>query len=145
MPEPITVWMVPLAHGVPPVEEEGTLALVGDVVVFTPARDDGTVTIACGTIERVKRHRVSPILQLSWSRDGQSHRAAFYFAPPPPLEPIVRSMPTTVREANAPKTSKRRQRRKNTVYLSTIAGDMKPTLAAWERDVRAAVRAARGS
>jgi hypothetical protein len=133
MPETVTVWMVPLAHGVAPVDVEGTLELADYAVVFTDARDQAVTRIPLGAIAKVKRHRVSPILMLTCLDGAIPRRLAFYFAPPPPLDPIVRP-PLTVRDANFPrggKPSRRRQRRKNTLYLSTAGDEFKPQLREW--------------
>jgi hypothetical protein len=146
MPEPTTVWMVPLQRGVAPVDVEGTLSLGRTDLVFTALGREATETIALGSVRSVKRHRISPILTIAWTDGQQDRRVGFYFAPPPPIEPIVGTRPDTVREANFPaagKQSRRRQRRKNTLYLSTLGGELKPAIAAWTSEVRAAVAAAR--
>jgi hypothetical protein len=139
MPEPVTVWMVPLAHGVAPVDMEGTLELADDAVVFTDARDETVTSIPLAAIRKVKRHRISPILMLTCVDGTVTRRVAFYFAPPPPLDPIVRPA-LTVRDANFPrggKPSRRRQRRKNTLYLSTAGDEFKPQLREWVAELRA--------
>lgn len=146
MPELTTVWMVPLQHDMQPVDVEGTLELDHGELVFTPARGGVTEGIPLGSVTAVKRHRISPILTVSWVEGAAARRAAFYFAPPPPIEPIVGTAPVTVREANFPsagKPSRRRQRRKNTLYLSTLGGELKPAIAEWTSQVRAAVAAAK--
>ncbi|HEX6844006.1 MAG TPA: hypothetical protein VF235_02715 [Actinomycetota bacterium] len=139
MPEPTTVWMVPLVHGVHPVDVEGTLALADDALEFRPAQGEDLARIPLEDVTAVKRHRVSPILSISWRTGEQRRRAAFYFAPPPPLHPIVGAPPTTVREANRATPSRRKQRRKNTLYLSTLGGELRPLVLEWAREVRAAV------
>jgi hypothetical protein len=131
--------MVPLVHGVRPVDVEGTLTLEPDAVQFIPADGQEAARIPFDAITGVKRHRVSPILTVAWRSGEVTRRAAFYFAPPPPLQPIVGGPPTTVREANRPAPSRRKQRRKNTLYLSTLGGELRPLVVAWTREVRAAV------
>ena len=146
VPEPTTVWMVPLERGVQPVDVEGTLELGHGELVFTPGRAGVPHAIPLGAVTAVKRHKISPILTVSWVEGAAARRAAFYFAPPPPIEPIVGTAPVTVRDANAAsagKQSRRRQRRKNTLYLSTLGGELKPAIAEWTAEVRTAVAAAK--
>jgi len=144
----VTVWMVHLRRGQPPVDIEGTLSIEEASVVFEP-EEGGTAThMEFQELTSAKRVRGSPILFLRWRHDAERRETAFYFAPPPPLGPLdgrsaapVAPPPTLTSMFRRP--TKRRQRRDNTTYLATLAGDLKPVIQAWVVDLRAGMEAAR--
>jgi len=148
MPEPTPVWMVHLMQGMTPQEVAGTLRLEDEVVAFESDASGDRFTLRLDELTRVKRLRASPVLLIRWARDGTPRQTAFYFAPPPPLEP----QPRTVAQDLSPvsplgalaRPTKRRHRRRNSIYLSTAAGELKPTLVAWASALQDQMTASRG-
>jgi hypothetical protein len=147
VPEPTTVWMVHLAEGVAPVDVRGTLEADTEELRFTSDSGEG-FALAYVSVRRAKRLRMSPVLLVSWDRGEGVRQTAFYFAPPPPIEPMLRSASDEIRRSGgfAPLTrpSRRRQRRKNSVYLSTAVGELRPVVVEWADEVRRGVDRAKG-
>ena len=148
MPEPITVWMVPLRRGVPPRDVQGTLTMEDDGLAFEAELTGETVLIPFTDARRIKRLRGSPVLMVEWAYQGTVIRAAFYFAPPPPLGPMDRngvSVASSNPLADVKRPSKRRTRRENATYLTSVGGDLKPLLVMWANESNAKIAAARNS
>jgi hypothetical protein len=150
MPEPQTVWMVPLRKGVAPRDVEGTLEMRDDGLRFSAAASGESIVIRYADVKRARRLYVSPVLMVEWRHEGEPVRAAFYFAPPPPLGPMdqygLTQDPGGLRSsAGGRRPTKRRQRRENTTYLSMIGGELKPTIKEWAAETNERMRAARGS
>jgi hypothetical protein len=146
VPEPITVWMVPLRRGVPPRDVQGTLTMEDDGLAFEADQTGETVLIPFADARKVKRLRGSPVLMVDWAHQGKTVRAAFYFAPPPPLGPMDRngvSVTSSNPLAGVKRPSKRRTRRENATYLTSVGGDLKPLLAMWASESNAKIDAAR--
>ena len=144
--DPTTVWMVHLRKGDAGTEIKGTLAIEGDLLVFSDARDHQPVTFPFGTILKVKRLRSSPVLMVEWDWDGSTRRTAFYFAQPPPLRPPEAGMPGGRGDPfSAPKvgfggirhTGKRKHQRDSLRYLQTVGISKKQVIQAWADEVNA--------
>jgi hypothetical protein len=148
MPEPVTVWMVPLASGTPS-EVEGTLRLGSEALVFEPATKPAELRFPYATVTKVRRVVGSPVIVVEWNEDAQRKRTAFYFAQPPPLHPPtpdeLMSMPDRPRNPIAERRalSKRRHVRSNLGYLAMRGRGTKPTVQAWTSELRMRVRDAR--
>jgi hypothetical protein len=145
MPEPTTAWMVHLMRGITPQDVRGILSTDGDALVFA-ADEGGSFRLAFVDVRRVKRLRMSPVLLLHWQREGAERHTAFYFTPPPPLPDSGKTAPE---DGPAPlraalTSSTRRRRRRNSVYLSTVGGQLRPTLVEWEAELRERIAAAGG-
>jgi hypothetical protein len=139
--------MVHLRRGFPPDEIEGTLTVDGTGLLFE-REDGGTTRMAFTEVLGARRVRGSPILMLRWRRDGERRETAFYFAQPPPLGPLDGRAGAP---AGAPpsatsmfrRTTKRKQRRDNTSYLSTLAGSLRPLIDDFVEEVRSGIEAAK--
>ncbi len=139
MPDPSRVWAVDLLRA-PTKDREGTLSLQPETLVFEPRNAGATpMRISLGAVRKVRRLRGSPVLLVAHEHDGAVLETAFYFVQPPPLEPVVahvdRPTPLSFR-----RFSKRRARRQNVGYLGMSNRDKREVVAAWERDVRAAIQ-----
>ncbi|MGZ4132221.1 MAG: hypothetical protein ACXVWF_04165 [Actinomycetota bacterium] len=146
MPKPITVWMVPLRRGVPPRDVQGTLTMEDDGLAFEADKTGETVLIPFADARKVRRVRGSPILMVEWTYQEQALRAAFYFAPPPPLGPMDRngvSVTSSNPLSGLKRPSKRRTRRENATYLTSVGGDLKPLIATWSDEANAKMTAGR--
>jgi hypothetical protein len=83
---PSTVWMVSAKTGV--TGRKGTLSLEADSVVFRPASTAfGDTIIPLEGLRKVRRVRGSPVLELRVALPDQPPMIAFYFVPPPDLNP----------------------------------------------------------
>jgi hypothetical protein len=80
-PGPTTVWLWQ-PGGADAVR--GTLVLEGAAVVFVAAGGD-RVQIERGSVRRVRRHRLTPVLEIRYERRGSEALALFYFTEPPAL------------------------------------------------------------
>jgi hypothetical protein len=63
----------------------GTLTLESGAVVFSPSGEEAPVEIRRRSVGRVRRHRLTPVLEVRYERDGLETVALFYFAKPPAL------------------------------------------------------------
>lgn len=82
MPIPTTVW---LARPGLPEGQRGTLSIEDDTLTFVS--DAGQrVPIRGREIERVRRQRGSPVLEVRYRREGEERVALFFFIEPPSLE-----------------------------------------------------------
>jgi hypothetical protein len=146
MVEPITVWRVRLRRG-DLREQEGTLRLDDDGLVFVDRGSEQEQRVAFPAIRSARRVRASPILIVVHDDDDGRAETAFYFSRPPPLEvqpPGSTDGPSTARPlgpfAAMRRTSKRRHQRENVKYLATKAGAFKPTIQAWADEIGARTR-----
>jgi hypothetical protein len=140
----VTVWAVDLVPGSTLEEVRGSLALADDALVFTP-HDEHQPERRYGLtdVARARRLRGSPVLSIVCETPQGSKRVAFYFVQPPPLE----RPDETGRQGLGPlgRPTKRKVRRQNVSYLGLANREKREVLREWERRVRAAVEAARGS
>jgi len=129
--EAVTVWAVRLREGQAR-ERKGSLSLEPDALVFTA--DDGYShrRIALSDIRKVRRVLGSPVLVVQDVAGGGPSRTAFYFTQPPPLD------------YSGP-VSRRKMRRRNVQYLGVLGREKKDEVRHWERAVREAAAAARGT
>ncbi|HEX6329935.1 MAG TPA: hypothetical protein VF129_01410 [Actinomycetota bacterium] len=142
MPAPVTVWRVELDAGAPLEDVKGSLSLTDDAVVFTPRDDPGPGRrYPLQEVERVRRLRGSPVLVMTRATAHGQRRTAFYFVPPPPLEP--REEPTRPSPLGVRGGGRRRSRRKNVSYLGYMNREKKPVVREWERQIGQAAAAAR--
>jgi hypothetical protein len=143
VPAAVTVWMVDLGVGSALEEVKGSLALVSDALVFTP-KDDRLAErrYALGEMAQARRVRGSPVLMIVQGTGGETRRTAFYFVQPPPLE--VPEEPARLALGGIGRNAKRRTRRQNAGYLGTWNREKKALVREWERQIQAAVEAARG-
>jgi hypothetical protein len=147
MPEPLTVWLVPLGRNNQE-EVRGTLAMDAGGLVFDV--DGGDVeTLPFTEIKRVRRVHGSPILMLTHIHDGDVLRTAFYFSKPPPM-PSRRGGAVAVVDERPPgptgmlrRSGKRRNQRANAGYLTGSNITKKDLVVEWTVALREAVRAAR--
>lgn len=113
---------------------EGTLTLTDRALEFELVDEEGSIQIPLADIRRAKRVRGSPILLVDTDRspDGKDTpaRFAFYAVEPPSLRPQGRE-------------TKGKVRRHAIVYLQSANSRHKEELDGWERELRAAVEAAR--
>jgi hypothetical protein len=80
------VWMVSERTGVH--GRKGTLSLEADSVVFRPASTAfGETVLPLRDLRKVRRIRGSPVLELRVAISEQPPVVAFYFVPPPDLNP----------------------------------------------------------
>jgi hypothetical protein len=143
MPATVTVWTVELEHGVELEEQRGLLGLSSDALVFSPRDEDQSERrYPFGEIIRARRLRGSPVLMILRQTEAGPHRTAFYFVQPPPLPNSTEVAATTSALGRNPR---RKTRRQNVSYLGLWNREKKALLREWERQVQAAVRAARGS
>jgi hypothetical protein len=141
----VRVWAVDLVRGAATEERAGTLTLAEAELRFEPEEEgEPVIAIALAEIDRVRRLRGSPVLVVAHRRNLAPWKTAFYFVQPPPLAPLIGSRD----ERNvlaALRNPKRKARRDNVGYLGLSNRAKKDELVAWERAVRAAIAAARGS
>jgi len=141
----VRVWAVDLVRGAGTEERAGTLTLAEAELRFEPEEEgEPVIAIALAEIDRVRRLRGSPVLVVAHRRKLAPWKTAFYFVQPPPLAPLIGSRD----ERNvlaALRNPKRKARRDNVGYLGLSNRAKKDELVAWERAVRAAIAAARGS
>lgn len=139
--------MVHLRHGLPPDEIEGTLSVDERGVLFE-REAGGTTRMTFTELLTARRVRGSPILMLRWRQDGERRETAFYFVQPPPLGPLDGRPGAS---AGAPpsatsmfrRTTKRKQRRDNTNYLSTLSGSLRPLIDEFVEAVRSGMEEAK--
>jgi hypothetical protein len=144
MPAPVTVWVVELGLGSPTEDVKGSLALASDVLVFTP-RDERHAErrYPLREVVRARRLRGSPVLMILRHTPEGERRTAFYFVQPPPLEGPEE--PPRIGLGGIGRSTKRKVRRQNVSYLGLWNKEKKAVLREWERQVKAAVAAARGT
>lgn len=132
MISPKKMWAVRIGAGME--GAEGTLSLTDVDLEFELDEEEGAIRIPLEDIRKVKRVRGSPILLVDTDRspDGkdQPARFAFYAVEPPSLRPQGRE-------------TKGKVRRHAIVYLQSANSRHKEDLDGWERELRAAVDAAR--
>jgi hypothetical protein len=139
--------MVHLRRGQRPDDVEGTLSLGAHAAEF--AEEDGgePTVIPLTAIASAKRLWGSPVLMVRWRDSSGRRETAFYFAPPPPLEPHKPSAEELTRVSAASmfrRDTKRKRRRDNTSYLASFSTDLRPAIEAWVADIRAAIASERG-
>jgi hypothetical protein len=83
-PRPTRVWLYRPEGG--PEASAGVLSLDGSAVVFSGAETEA-LRIAVADVRSVRRHRLTPVLEVRYGRGGGDPGgvALFYFAEPPPL------------------------------------------------------------
>jgi hypothetical protein len=143
MVQPLTVWKVELSGGNVHEDIEGTLTLDEDALAFEPAEAGPALQIAYGSIEGVKRLRMSPVLLITRRTHDRTVATAFYLAKPPPLISTKPTTPTSDEIAASPRGRPRTrwfQRRRNSYYLTAAGVETKPILAEWVNEVRARLR-----
>ncbi len=145
MPAAVTVWTVELGPTSRLDEVRGLLALVGQELLFTPRdQPDAERRYALREVVQARRVRGSPVLMIVRETPEGPRRTAFYFVQPPPLERIE-TMPLRPSLGGLGRNSKRKVRRQNASYLGLWSREKKAVLREWERQVKTAVQAARGS
>ena len=140
VPKSSIVWMVHLGAGLPPVEVRGRLSLGETALEFTPVRPGTETAIGFADIRKAKRIRGSPVLMVEWRQsDGTRRRTAFYFAQPPPLQPVPRSPtidpPGPLGHLVRATPSKRQVARMNLGYLRSTSATNRAVVREWERAV----------
>ena len=137
----VTVWIVPLGRGESMEGVKGSLAIVDDRLEFTPSDDPlGVKRWSLADVTRARRLRGSPVLLVELGPDAE--RVAFYFVPPPPLQPPDEPLRPSL---GFGRPTKRRMRRRNVTYLGMANRDLRELLREWEVRVRAAVDAAKSA
>ena len=81
-PAPTTVWLYEPGG---PDAVRGTLRLDGGAVVFSAAHTGERVEVDRGSVRGVRRHRLTPVLEVRYRRRGVEAVVLFYFAEPPSL------------------------------------------------------------
>ena len=139
MVEPVDVWMVHLGGGSKPSEVRGTLTLGEGGLEFVERKTGSDVRFDYHSIRRVKRIKGSPVLVVDWRRDGEDRKTAFYFAQPPPLDPVPGSPTIDPRGPLGPfrrvTPSKRQVARTNLRYLRSTSVANKHVVRAWAEAV----------
>lgn len=144
MPAAITVWTVELGPRSPLDEVRGVLALVGQELLFTPRDQPGPERrYALKDVVQTRRVRGSPVLMIVRETPEGPRRTAFYFVQPPPLERVETEQRPSL--GGFGRNPKRKVRRQNASYLGLWSREKKAVLREWERQVKTAVQAARGS
>ena len=142
MPPAVTVWTVELGPGSRLDEVRGSLALVGQELLFTPRDQPGAERrYALEQVVQARRVRGSPVLMIVRETPEGPRRTAFYFVQPPPLERIETPQRPSV--GGLGRNPKRRVRRQNASYLGLWSREKKAVLREWERQVKTAVKVAR--
>jgi len=141
--EPVDVWMVHLGVGSKPSEVRGTLTLGEDGLEFIDRKTGADVRFDYDTIRRVKRIKGSPVLVVDRRAHGEDRKTAFYFAQPPPLDPVPGSPTIDPRGPLGPfkraTPSKRQVARTNLRYLRSTSLTHKHVVRAWAEAVAARV------
>lgn len=139
MPEPTTVWMVHLARGAPTDGVKGTLSLDEHAVVFSSATQDFRFELV--SVQRAKRRKGSPVLQLDWRHQESVRSTAFFFVEPPPLRPLesgsrqVDPVPRPAGLLGGGRMTKSRHRKTNIRYLQTKGINTKELIQAWADEI----------
>ena len=137
--ESVTVWMVPLAAGVDPVDVRGTLSLDPGGLAFTDHGAGTETVLPYARIHRVRRIRGSPVLVVEWDDADDRRRTAFYFSQPPPLQAPERSLSSLRRGPlgvlGRGGSSKRQVARTNVSYLRSMGASQRELVREWERAV----------
>jgi hypothetical protein len=129
MPDPTTVWMVHKDVGRAGVR--GDIMLAGSRLIFRPevrgAKPDtlGETVIPLSGVEKVRRARATPVLEVHVSVQGLPPVVLFYFVKPP--DPYSSGMPNPRSAA--------------LTYLASSNALYEEEVAAWARAIRAAHRA----
>ncbi len=125
MPEPTTVWMVRPGTGR---TRRGTLSLEPGLLTF--AADDGE-RVPMRRIDRVRRLRGTPVLEVAYRADDERRSALFYFVEPPPVpERMWAPAPTGLLG------QKGRLRASAILRLRTANRALKPVIKEWVRAIR---------
>ncbi|MEA2520745.1 MAG: hypothetical protein QOI81_391 [Actinomycetota bacterium] len=147
MPEPLTVWLVPLGRNNQE-EVRGTLTLDTGTLIFD-VDGGGVETLQLIEIKKVHRVHGSPILMLTHIQEGDVLRTAFYFSKPPPIPTRRGAAPVAVEErppgftGMLRRSGKRRDQRANAGYLTGSNVTKKDLVVEWTAALREAVRAAK--
>jgi hypothetical protein len=117
----------------------GTLTLGESGLEFVERKTGADVRFDYGSIRRAKRIKGSPVLLVDWRKNGEERKTAFYFSPPPPLEPVPRSPTIEPRGPLGSFTratpSKRQVARMNLGYLRSTSVANKKVVRAWAEAV----------
>jgi hypothetical protein len=129
-------------------EVKGSLEMQQEALAFTDAAGKVT-TIPFGQALGARRIHGSPVLVVTWMKEGRRAKTAFYFAKPPPLVPPERQERATGPEmvwlGRTQRGGRKRQRRENFGYLSVSSSSLKPLLKSWARETSDRIRNARES
>jgi hypothetical protein len=137
-PPPTRVWLYEPGG---PGSIRGTLSLEGGVLKFTPPEGDSLRIEAAG-VSTVRRHRLTPVLEVRWERPAEEPVGLvyFYFAEPPTLPEPGEKGDRSPYQILLP--SKRNIERSGTLLSMRAASKLlKADIQGWVE----AVRAARGS
>ena len=146
MRQNVRVWAVELVQDAMPAEREGRLSTDADGLRFEPTKaGEAAVSLPFREMTKVRRLRGSPVLMVVCRRGEREVRTAFYFVQPPPLAAFTDDRTDTRLTLPVLRNPKRKARRDNVGYLGVMNREKKAELVAWEREVRAAMTAARGS
>jgi hypothetical protein len=133
--EPVDVWMVHLGAGSKPSEVRGTLTLGASGLEFVERKTGTDVRFDYDSIRRVKRIKGSPVLVVDRRVEGEDRKTAFYFAQPPPLDPVPGSSTIDPRgplgQFRRVAPSKRQVARTNLRYLRSTSLATKHVVRAW--------------
>lgn len=143
MPRPITVWAVELRPNLGR-ERKGVLTLESDAISFAPHDGSSDMRIVLADVRRARRLRGSPVLMVDHRSDDRVERTAFYFAQPPPLQPVREEQPQRVMPVGFGRSSKRKARRQNVGYLSMWNRELKEDIQEWVEAIDRSSEAKRG-
>ncbi len=143
MPGPITVWAVELRPNLGR-ERKGVLTLEPDALSFTPHDGSSDMRIVLVDVRKARRLRGSPVLMVDHRSDDRAERTAFYFAQPPPLQPVREEQPQRVMPLGFGRSSKRKARRQNVGYLSMWNRELKDDIQEWVEAIGRSSEAKRG-
>ncbi|MEP7060516.1 MAG: hypothetical protein ABI828_07270 [Actinomycetota bacterium] len=148
MPEPVTVWLVPLGRNNQE-EVRGKLALEAGALLFH-VQDGEAEILPLHLIKKVQRVHGSPILMVTHVHEREVLRTAFYFSKPPPMPSRRSATAAAVADERPPgitgmlrRSGKRRDMRANAGYLTGTNVTKKELVAEWTQAVRTAVRSAK--
>jgi hypothetical protein len=134
-PRRTRVWLYRPERG--PEASAGMLSLDGTALVFS--RDQEALRIAVADVRSVRRHRLTPVLEVRYARGGgdPDALALFYFAEPPPLPEPGERADRSPHEILLP--SRRHLERSGTLLSMRAASKLlKRDIEAWVEAIREA-------
>ena len=125
VPEPTRAWLVRPERGSGGVEGTLTLDPGNGRLWFESRRGHGDVSFDLASIEKTKKVRGSPVLEVLLRVDGAKRVILFYFAQPPPL----------LRTAAVLSLRERKEMRETVAWIRDQNARLKDEVKAWARAI----------